>query len=185
MALVGSSGSGKSTVIALLERYYDPAAGSVLIDGVSIKDIQLRWLRMQIGLVSQEPSLFATSIKENIMFGKDGALMDEIIAASKAANAHKFISALPQGYETQVNPRKLFLLKLTTISRSWELLISCVCNFSRWLPPELPLTAMCVLLINCEENVLCDVSKAAKWLHKYFQFCRNAIDMGSYVIALS
>lgn len=105
MALVGSSGSGKSTVIALLERYYDPSGGAVLIDGINIKDLQLKWLRTQIGLVSQEPSLFATTIKENILYGKDGASMEEITAAAKAANAHTFISALPQGYDTMVGER--------------------------------------------------------------------------------
>ncbi|CAM6028755.1 unnamed protein product [Sphagnum balticum] len=102
MAIVGSSGSGKSTVIGLLERYYDPSSGSILLDGIDIKNLQLRWLRTQIGLVSQEPNLFATSIKENILFGKDGASLKEVIAAAKAANAHNFILKLPNGYETQV-----------------------------------------------------------------------------------
>lgn len=105
MALVGGSGSGKSTVIALLERFYDPLAGEVLIDGINIKDFQLKWLRTQIGLVSQEPALFATSIKENIMFGKEGSSEDEVIKASKAANAHNFISSLPEGYNTQVHKK--------------------------------------------------------------------------------
>lgn len=102
MALVGSSGSGKSTVIALLERFYDPLAGEVLIDGVNIKDLQLKWLRRQIGLVSQEPALFATSIKENILYGKDNAAMEEIFEAAKSANAYKFITQLPDGFDTQV-----------------------------------------------------------------------------------
>lgn len=102
MALVGTSGSGKSTVIALLERFYDPLAGQVLIDGVNIKELQLKWLRRQIGLVSQEPALFATSIRENILYGKDGASMEEVIQAAKSANAHAFITKLPNGFETQV-----------------------------------------------------------------------------------
>ncbi|CAN6237389.1 unnamed protein product [Urochloa humidicola] len=102
MALVGSSGSGKSTVIALLQRFYDPSAGEVTLDGVDIRQLQLKWLRMQIGLVSQEPALFATSIRENILFGKEEATEDEVITAAKAANAHSFISQLPQGYDTQV-----------------------------------------------------------------------------------
>ncbi|KAL3685412.1 hypothetical protein R1sor_003434 [Riccia sorocarpa] len=105
VALVGGSGSGKSTVIALLERFYDPLAGEILIDGINIRDFQLKWLRTQIGLVSQEPALFATSIKENISFGKDGASMEEIIAAAKAANAHTFITGFTEGYETQVGER--------------------------------------------------------------------------------
>ncbi|KAH7660063.1 Xenobiotic-transporting ATPase protein [Dioscorea alata] len=105
VALVGSSGSGKSTVIALLERFYDPLHGEVLLDGVNIKRLKLKWLRSQMGLVSQEPALFATSIKENILFGKEDASMDEVVAAAKASNAHNFISQLPQGYDTQVGER--------------------------------------------------------------------------------
>ncbi|KAF6157538.1 hypothetical protein GIB67_004476 [Kingdonia uniflora] len=102
VGLVGGSGSGKSTVVSLLERFYDPLGGKVLLDSTDIKTLQLKWLRCQIGLVSQEPILFATSIKENILFGKEGASMDEVINASKAANAHKFIVQLPDGYDTQV-----------------------------------------------------------------------------------
>ncbi|XP_078443955.1 putative multidrug resistance protein [Wolffia australiana] len=105
MALVGGSGSGKSTVISLLQRFYDPRGGQVLLDGVDIRRLRLKWLRSQMGLVSQEPALFATSIKENILFGKEDATMDEVIAAAKAANAHSFISQLPLGYDTQVGER--------------------------------------------------------------------------------
>lgn len=72
-ALVGQSGSGKSTVISLIERFYDPLAGEVLIDGINLKDLQLKWIREKIGLVSQEPVLFSCSIKDNIAYGKDGA----------------------------------------------------------------------------------------------------------------
>lgn len=102
VALVGGSGSGKSTVIALIERFYDPLAGRILIDGIDIKDIQLKWLRRQIGLVSQEPALFATTVLENIRYGKASATMEEVIEASKSANVHTFISQLPNGYQTQV-----------------------------------------------------------------------------------
>eukprot|EP01018_Ginkgo_biloba_P008960 Gb_02468 [translate_table: standard] len=105
VALVGGSGSGKSTAIALLERFYDPVGGEILLDGVNIKTLQLKWLRDQMGLVSQEPALFATSIKENILFGKEGANMDQLIAAAKSANTHNFISNLPQGYDTLVGER--------------------------------------------------------------------------------
>ncbi|XP_066321359.1 putative multidrug resistance protein isoform X1 [Miscanthus floridulus] len=105
VALVGGSGSGKSTVIALLERFYDPAAGEVTLDGVDIRRLRLKWLRAQMGLVSQEPALFATSIRENILFGKEDATEEEVVAAAKAANAHNFISQLPQGYDTQVGER--------------------------------------------------------------------------------
>ena len=102
VALVGGSGSGKSTVIALLQRFYDPLGGEILLDGVAIDKLQLKWLRSQMGLVSQEPALFATTIKENILFGKEDADMEEVIEAAKASNAHNFICQLPQGYDTQV-----------------------------------------------------------------------------------
>ncbi|CAL5183689.1 unnamed protein product [Lathyrus oleraceus] len=99
-ALVGQSGSGKSTVISLLERFYDPDAGEVLIDGVNLKNLQLKWIRGQIGLVSQEPILFTTTIRENIAYGKEGATDEEITAAITLANAKKFIDKLPQGLDT-------------------------------------------------------------------------------------
>ncbi|XVF16503.1 hypothetical protein REPUB_Repub10bG0036600 [Reevesia pubescens] len=105
VALVGSSGSGKSTVISLLQRFYDPLGGDIILDGVSINKLQIKWLRSQMGLVSQEPTLFSTTIKENILFGKEEAEMEEIIEAAKASNAHNFISQLPQGYDTQVGER--------------------------------------------------------------------------------
>ncbi|KAI3793977.1 hypothetical protein L1987_36601 [Smallanthus sonchifolius] len=105
VALVGGSGSGKSTVIALLQRFYDPQGGEIYVDGVSIDKLQLKWVRSQMGLVSQEPALFATTIKENILFGKEDATMEEVIEAAKASNAHNFISQLPQGYDTQVGER--------------------------------------------------------------------------------
>ena len=94
-ALVGQSGSGKSTVISLIERFYDPQAGEVLIDGINLREFQLKWIRQKIGLVSQEPVLFACSIKENIAYGKDGATDEEIRAAAELANAAKFIDKFP------------------------------------------------------------------------------------------
>ncbi|KAL3511376.1 hypothetical protein ACH5RR_030777 [Cinchona calisaya] len=102
VGLVGGSGSGKSTIIALLERFYDPIKGDILLDGYKIKKLQLNWLRSQMGLVNQEPILFATSIKENILFGKEEAPMEMVISAAQAANAHDFVTKLPDGYETQV-----------------------------------------------------------------------------------
>ncbi|XP_076912018.1 ABC transporter B family member 15-like [Bidens hawaiensis] len=105
VALVGGSGSGKSTVIALLQRFYDPQGGDIYLDGVRIDKLQLKWLRSQMGLVSQEPALFATTIKENILFGREDATMEEVIEAAKASNAHNFISQLPQAYDTQVGER--------------------------------------------------------------------------------
>ncbi|KAK9934148.1 hypothetical protein M0R45_021302 [Rubus argutus] len=101
-ALVGESGSGKSTVISLLERFYDPQAGEVLIDGINLKEFQLKWIRQKIGLVSQEPVLFTCSIRDNIGYGKDGATTEEIRAAAELANAAKFIDKLPQGLDTMV-----------------------------------------------------------------------------------
>ncbi|XP_073294013.1 ABC transporter B family member 19 [Primulina huaijiensis] len=105
MAVVGGSGSGKSTVVSLIERFYDPNQGAILLDGEDIKTLQLRWLRNQIGLVNQEPALFATTILENILYGKPDATMVEVEAAASAANAHSYIALLPNGYNTQVGER--------------------------------------------------------------------------------
>ncbi|KAI3455656.1 hypothetical protein Pfo_012319 [Paulownia fortunei] len=102
VALVGGSGSGKSTVIWLIQRFYDPIRGSVLMGGVDLRELDLKWLRRQIALVGQEPSLFAGSIRENIAFGNPNASWAEIEAAAKEAYIHKFICSLPQGYETEV-----------------------------------------------------------------------------------
>ncbi|KAK8944676.1 ABC transporter B family member 11 [Platanthera zijinensis] len=102
VALVGESGSGKSTVLNLIERFYDPQAGEVLIDGINIKEFQLSWLRGKIGIVSQEPVLFSSSIKDNISYGKDNATTEEIGAAAGLANASKFINMMPQGLDTMV-----------------------------------------------------------------------------------
>lgn len=95
-ALVGQSGSGKSTVISLLQRFYDPEAGEVLVDGVNLKQFQLKWIRERMGLVSQEPALFATTIGENIAYGKENATNEEIRTAIELANAAKFIDKLPK-----------------------------------------------------------------------------------------
>ncbi|CAD6245579.1 unnamed protein product [Miscanthus lutarioriparius] len=111
IALVGSSGSGKSTVVSLIERFYDPSAGQILLDGHELKSLKLRWLRQQIGLVSQEPTLFATSIKENLLLGRDSqsATQAEMEEAAMVANAHSFIVKLPDGYDTQVGERGMQL----------------------------------------------------------------------------
>ncbi|XP_042391237.1 ABC transporter B family member 4-like isoform X2 [Zingiber officinale] len=102
VALVGESGSGKSTVISLIERFYDPQGGEVLIDDINLKEFQLRWIRGKIGLVSQEPVLFATSIGNNIAYGKDNATIEEIRAAAELANVAKFVDKLPKGLDTVV-----------------------------------------------------------------------------------
>nr|PNR36325.1 hypothetical protein PHYPA_022176 [Physcomitrium patens] len=105
VAIVGSSGCGKSTLVSLIERFYDPTSGEVLLDGNNLKILDLKWLRRQIGLVNQEPALFATSIRENLLYGKEDATIDEIIAATTAAFAHSFINRFPHGYDTQVGER--------------------------------------------------------------------------------
>ncbi|KAL6615850.1 hypothetical protein ACP70R_038120 [Stipagrostis hirtigluma subsp. patula] len=105
MAIVGESGSGKSTVISLVQRFYDPQAGEVLIDGINIKSLRLDWIRGKIGLVSQEPILFMTSIKDNIAYGKEDATIEEIKRAAELANAANFIDKLPNGYDTMVGQR--------------------------------------------------------------------------------
>ncbi|GJM89644.1 hypothetical protein PR202_ga05852 [Eleusine coracana subsp. coracana] len=105
-ALVGQSGSGKSTVIALLERFYDPDSGTILLDGVDIKNLRISWLRDQMGLVSQEPVLFNDTIRANIAYAKlEEVTEEEIIKVARAANAHEFISNMPQGYNTVVGER--------------------------------------------------------------------------------
>ncbi|KAH7521543.1 hypothetical protein FEM48_Zijuj07G0044700 [Ziziphus jujuba var. spinosa] len=110
VALVGESGSGKSTAISLIERFYDPNSGRITLDGVEIQNLKLSWLRQQMGLVSQEPILFNETIRDNIAYGKQGDISEEeIIAATKAANAHNFISSLPQGYNTSVGERGIQL----------------------------------------------------------------------------
>ena len=105
VALVGPSGCGKSTAVQLIERFYDPDAGAVLLDGVDLKTLRVSWLRQQIGLVSQEPVLFSGSISDNIKYGKDGASQADVEAAARMANAHDFISAFADGYNTQVGEK--------------------------------------------------------------------------------
>ena len=105
IALLGPTGSGKSSVLNLIPRFYDPTSGRVLIDGVDVRTVTLASLRDQIGIVLQETTLFAVSIEENIAFGRPGASMPEIVAAAKAAQAHNFITAMPEGYQTTVGER--------------------------------------------------------------------------------
>ena len=105
VALCGASGSGKSTAIQLIERFYDPDSGSVKLDGNDLRTLNVRWLRQQIGLVAQEPVLFSGTIAENIAHGKPGASRAEIEAAAKMANAHSFITEFPDGYDTNVGEK--------------------------------------------------------------------------------
>lgn len=105
VALVGASGSGKTTIINLLMRFFDPESGAVLLDGVDLKDLSHESLRSHVALVEQDPLLFRTSVRDNIAYGYPDATQDEIEAATKAANIHNFISGLPEGYDTEVGER--------------------------------------------------------------------------------
>lgn len=92
-------------MIALLQRFYDVDSGTISIDGVDLRKVSLKWLRATLGLVSQEPVLFATSIIENIRYGKDGATDEQVYAAALNANAHDFITGFPNGYDTYVGEK--------------------------------------------------------------------------------
>ncbi len=105
VALLGATGSGKSTIISLIPRFYDPTAGRILVDGKDIRHSTLFSLRSQIGIVLQETTLFAASIRENIAFGQSDALDEDIMAAAEAAQAHEFIVRSPEGYETYVGEK--------------------------------------------------------------------------------
>lgn len=100
LALVGPSGSGKSTVVQLLQRLYDPTSGRITVDGVDLRDLDLHWWRSRLGVVSQEPVLFAGSLGENISLGKVDATVEEIEKAAVKAHAHDFITKLPDAYDT-------------------------------------------------------------------------------------
>ena len=105
IGLVGKSGVGKTTTVNLIARFYDVDYGSIAIDGIDIRKIHLRDLRSQIGIVLQEPVLFSGTIAENIGYGRPGSSFADIMAAARAANAHNFIMAKPDGYETQVGEK--------------------------------------------------------------------------------
>ena len=105
IGLVGHSGAGKSTLVNLITRFYDPNQGTIIIDGHDSKDIRIKALRQQVGVVLQDPFLFEGTIAENIGYSKPGASRFEIIAAAKAANAHNFIIKFPDGYDTMVGER--------------------------------------------------------------------------------
>lgn len=104
VGVVGVSGSGKSTLLSLILRFYDPVSGKILLDGKDLKQFNLRWLRSQIGLVQQEPVIFSTTIRENIVYARHNASETEVKEAARIANAHHFISSLPKGYDTKVGP---------------------------------------------------------------------------------
>jgi ATP-binding cassette subfamily B (MDR/TAP) protein 1 len=105
IAVVGVSGSGKSTIISLIERFYDPVAGQILLDGKDLKLYNLRWLRSHLGLIQQEPIIFSSTIRENIIYARHNASEAEMKEAARIANAHHFISSLPHGYDTHIGMR--------------------------------------------------------------------------------
>jgi ATP-binding cassette, subfamily B, bacterial len=109
VGIAGETGAGKTTLISLLLRFFDPSAGAILLDGVDLRDYALADLRNQYALVPQEPILFSTTIAENIAYGKPGASHEEIVRSARAANAHEFICALPAGYDTMVGERGMTL----------------------------------------------------------------------------
>lgn len=109
VAFVGMSGGGKSTIVGLIPRFYDVTGGAIRIDGYDIRDIKVKSLRDQIGIVMQDTILFSDSVKSNILMGKPDASDEEVIAAATAANAHDFISELPEGYDTTVGERGIKL----------------------------------------------------------------------------
>lgn len=109
IGLVGPTGSGKSSIINLIPRFYDPTSGRVTIDGHDLRDVTLRSIRHQIGMVLQETLLFTATVRENIAFGNPDATLEDVIAAAKAADAHRFISELPEGYNTGIGERGVTL----------------------------------------------------------------------------
>ena len=109
VALVGPSGAGKTTIIQLIQRFYDPQAGRVLLDGVALPDMARDDFRRYLALVPQDPVIFATTARENIRFGRPDASDAEVEAAARAAAAHEFIMALPEGYDSQVGERGVML----------------------------------------------------------------------------
>lgn len=135
IGLVGGSGSGKSTAVSLLQRFYSPDKGIILFDGNDVRMLHIEWLRSQMGLVSQEPVLFATSIKENILFGNEEASMEQIVTAARAANAHDFITKLPHGYDTHVSCLRSLTHKILSVIQCTIIMFRLVqTGWTIWVP---------------------------------------------------
>ena len=126
IALLGATGSGKSTIINLLPRFYDPTEGRITVDGHDLRDIKIESLRKQIGIVLQETTLFSGTVSENIAFGRSDASEEDIIAAAKAAQAHDFIMSFPDGYNTHVGERGTTFERRTKATRR-----DCACLVAR------------------------------------------------------
>ncbi|MCK7527321.1 MAG: ATP-binding cassette domain-containing protein [Ignavibacteriales bacterium] len=109
LALVGPSGGGKSTLVDLIPRFYDPASGEILIDNINVKDVKIQNLRKLMGIVTQETFLFNESVKNNIAYGLENFSLEKIIEAAKAANAHNFIIEMPHGYDAIIGERGIKL----------------------------------------------------------------------------
>src|SRR5207253_9634493 len=109
VGIAGATGAGKTTMMNLLTRFYDPTSGRILLDGVDLRDYKLADLRNQFGIVLQDPVLFSTTIAENIAYARTRSTEEQIVEAAKLANAHDFISGLPQGYQTLVGERGMRL----------------------------------------------------------------------------
>jgi len=109
VGIAGATGAGKTTLVSLLTRFYDPTSGRITLDGLDLRDYRIADLRSQFAIVLQEPVLFSTSIAENIAYARPDATSEESVAAARAANAHEFITGLPEGYDTQVGERGMRL----------------------------------------------------------------------------
>jgi len=123
LALVGPSGCGKSTVVSLIERLYDPLGGGLSLDGTDLRDLNIRWLRSQIGIVSQEPVLFDASIADNIRYGANFREVsdEEVIEAAKAANIHNLITSLP---------KVIIIISAYRVQHTYDYFLFCVPYFS-------------------------------------------------------